>query len=174
MFIGNLSPLFLILFVIYYGTTYCYIQIILFVSSVLCVFYWKWILKLQYDGKTSKSIKQLDIRVADDASSAIITYFLTYAVSLPSVAVIGGLKGIIVLIILLFVIYIVTTENRISLFNPILFVFHYKMYRIETKEQFIGYLIVKIGGNDRKPNGITNAVQIDDFTYIERKPTKNN
>jgi hypothetical protein len=48
------------------------------------------------------------------------------------------------------------------------------MYRIETVGQFIGYLIVKIGGNDRKPNGITNAVQIDDFTYIERKPTKSN
>ena len=90
----------------------------------------------------------------------------------------GGIRGLLVLFILLVVIYLVLYENKIAFFNPLLSLFGYKMYQIETESPdtgqiYGGYLIVHVEGTDSKPFGKILAAQIDDFTFISRKVKKN-
>jgi hypothetical protein len=178
VFFGNLSPLFLITFIIYFGTPEELLTVAITVLSIVSLGYWKHILGARYSPKIKYNIKELSVKNAYDPTSAIIGYFLTYTVSLPSVAIVGGIRGLIVLLVLLVVIYLVFYENRIAFFNPLLSLFSYKMYQIETESSEIGhkyngYLIVKIEGTDSKPYGKILAAQIDDFMFISRKIKKN-
>jgi hypothetical protein len=168
IFIGNLFPLFLVVFIIYFNSPYEFLTIIIMLASFILLFFWKYLLGASY--KTgSRNTKTLEIKTSSDSSSSIIGYFLTYTVSIPSIAVVGGIKGLIILFILLIMIYLVLYENKIAFYNPFLFLFKYKMYHIETTEMALGYLITKVDGNEYRPNGRINAVQIDDFIYVARR-----
>ena len=117
IFIGNLFPLFIIVSIIYSSSGYSASVYVFTFLSFLSLFYWKYILKAsKYPG--ARSVKLLEIKTANDSSSSIISYFLTYTVSIPSVSVIGGIKGLLVLVVLLFVIYLVLLKyisNRIMI-----------------------------------------------------------
>ncbi len=168
IFLGNFAPLFAVVLIIYWGTPEQTVSEALTVASFSCLLYWHHLLSASTKKTVKYAIKDLKIRESDDPISAIIGYFLTYTVSLPSVAVIGGLKGLSVLLSLLVVIYLALYENKIAFFNPFLTLFSYKMYRIETEDEAQGYLIVKIKGIDWKPSGTVQAVALDDFLYISR------
>lgn len=168
IFIGNLSPLFIVVFIIYFGSPYSVYTLCMMLASLLLLAYWKILLNVSMK-PGSRNTKPLEIKSATDSSSAIISYFLTYTISIPSVSVVGGIKGLFLLLILLIVIYLVLYENRIAFYNPFLFLFKYKMYQIETTELAVGYLITKVGGVEFKPQGTIKAIQIDDFIYVARR-----
>ena len=168
IFIGNLFPLFMVVFIIYLGSPYSLFTGIMTLASFLLLFYWTILLKAS-DKPGSRNTKALEIKNSTDSSSAIIGYFLTYTVSIPSVSVVGGIKGLIILFILLIIIYLVLYENKIAFYNPFLFLFKYKMYQIETTAMALGYLITKVNGIEFNPQGTIIAVQIDDFIYVARR-----
>ena len=168
IFIGNLFPLFIVVSVIYYGSPYSVFTGCITLASFVLLFFWAKLLKAS-DKPGSRNTKALEIKNATDSSSAIIGYFLTYTVSIPSVSVVGGIKGLIILLILLIMMYLVLYENKIAFYNPFLFIFKYKMYQIETTGLALGYLITKVNGIEFRPKGTINAVQIDDFIYVARR-----
>ena len=173
IFVGNLSPLFIIVFIIYLGTPYLIYTLAVMLISITLEFYWVKLLKLSQDSGPN-NVKSFTIKNASDSTTAIMSYFLTYTVSVPAISVIGGIKGFIVLLVLLIVIYLVLYENRIAFYNPFLFLFKYKMYHFETTELGEGYLISKVIGIDFRPQGLTKAVQIDDFIYITKSVAREN
>lgn len=172
IFIGDLPPLFLIVYVIYFNTPYSIYTLVILAVSIAMAFYWKVILNLADDSK-DKNVKSLDIENSSDSTTAILGYFLTYTVSVPSISIIGGAKGLIVLSILLGVIYLVLYENRVILYNPFLSLFKYRMYRIQTKDKADGYILIRVAGINYEPSGIVTAVQIDDFFYIASQKKQN-
>ena len=172
IFIGDLPPLFLIVYVIYFNTPYSIYTLVVLAVSIAMAFYWKVILNLADDSK-DKNVKSLDIENSSDSTTAILGYFLTYTVSVPSISIIGGAKGLIVLSILLGVIYLVLYENRVILYNPFLSLFKYRMYRIQTKDKADGYILIRVAGINYEPRGLVTAVQIDDFFYIASQKKQN-
>lgn len=172
IFIGDLPPLFFIVYVIYFNTPYSIYTLVVLAVSIAMAFYWKVILNLADDSK-DKNVKSLDIENSSDSTTAILGYFLTYTVSVPSISIIGGAKGLIVLSILLGVIYLVLYENRVILYNPFLSLFKYRMYRIQTKDKADGYILIRVAGINYEPSGIVTAVQIDDFFYIASQKKQN-
>lgn len=172
IFIGDLPPLFLIVYVIYFNTPYSIYTLVILAVSIAMAFYWKVILNLADDSK-DKNVKSLDIENSSDSTTAILGYFLTYTVSVPSISIIGGAKGLIVLSILLGVIYLVLYENRVILYNPFLSLFKYRMYRIQTKDKADGYILIRVAGINYEPRGLVTAVQIDDFFYIASQKKQN-
>lgn len=172
IFIGDLPPLFFIVYVIYFNTPYSIYTLVVLAVSIAMAFYWKVILNLADDSK-DKNVKSLDIENSSDSTTAILGYFLTYTVSVPSISIIGGAKGLIVLSILLGVIYLVLYENRVILYNPFLSLFKYRMYRIQTKDKADGYILIRVAGINYEPRGLVTAVQIDDFFYIASQKKQN-
>lgn len=171
IFLGNMSPLFAVITVIYYGQTILF-ELLLSLTVLTGFFnlYWRRILSFSNSGQNQKNYRELEIKDANDLGNLVLSYFLTYTLSLPAVAVIGGIKGLIVLSILLAVVYVVMNSSRIMLYNPFLTFANYKIYRIETTRNAVGYLIVKkIGGVDYKLEGKVEAIQIDDYIYLQQQ-----
>lgn len=170
LFIGNLAPLFLVVSVIYYGTPLIFplLLSITIISFMLNLLWWR-VLSQINKLDTPSNTKTLDIKEADDLGSLVISYFLTYTLSLPSVAVIGGIKGLVVLIILLIIIYVVLEQNSIMLYNPFLSFRNYRLYKITTTTQSVGYLLVKKHpGIDRPLTGEVRAVHFRSYLYIKK------
>ncbi len=172
IFLGDLPPLFFIVYIIYFNTPYSTYTLIVLAVSIAMAFYWKVILSLANDSK-NRNVKSLDIENASDSTTAILGYFLTYTVSVPSISIIGGVKGLIVLSVLLGVIYLVLYENRVILYNPFLSLFKYRMYHIQTKDKADGYILIRVAGINYEPSGFVTAVQIDDFFYIASQKKQN-
>ena len=102
--------------------------------------------------------------------SQVMGYFLSYALSLPSVVVVGGSRGIIILAILMMLIFILSHSSRIMLYNPFLSVFGFRIYEIEPRTGPHAYILSKgqLLVSDQK---ITTA-QIEDYIYVVKRSAK--
>ncbi len=171
IYIGNLFPLFVLVYMMYFNSEYtCYALAMMFIS-ILTLFYWKVLLNASTNTK-SRNVKNLKIKEAKDSTSAIMAYVLTYITSIPALLFFRGLTGLIILLFILLFFYLVSFELKIAFYNPLLYLFRYKMYQIETEEHAEGYLIAKIGGINYKPLGEMKTVQLDDFIFIVRQSRK--
>ncbi len=109
-----------------------------------------------------KSVKE-----TREISSVISSYILAYAVSVISVAVVGGIKGMLLLLVLVTIFGLYALSWNVMLFNPFLMLFGYRVYSMELEDESTGYFIRKItGGRVNNPRGNKySMMQIDSYFY---------
>lgn len=164
LFLGNISPLLLIIDIIYYPHYFLLLITITILFFIFNIYWYKILKDAKEANKTGNEI--LNISHLNDMGFLVISYFLTYTLSIPSVAIVGGIKGLLILLILLFIIYISLWNSKLLLYNPFLFLFGYKIYQIKTNAGAIGYLLLKKGPIEYEIKGEVKVIRIDDYIYL--------
>jgi hypothetical protein len=160
-FMGNFSPLFLVVYVIYFDFQ---VNLYLFPVSLtfLCNLIWLHILGKR--NVTDSHIQDFEVRSANDMGHQVTGYFLSYALSLPAVAIVGGLKGAVILAILLTLVFVLSHGSRIMLFNPFLSVFGYRIFEVELTSGSRAFFLSR----DKMISAeqTMTAAEIEDYVYV--------
>jgi len=116
---------------------------------------------------TDRTTDEKSVKETREISSVISSYILAYAVSVISVAVVGGLKGMLLLLVLVTIFGLYAFSWNVMLFNPFLMLFGYRVYSMELEDESTGYFIRKItGGSVNNPKGNQySMLQIDSYLY---------
>ena len=166
-FLGNFSPLFLIVYITYYGLSFN-IFLLPITATFLCNLIW---LQLLSRRRLDDSHTQFfEVMSARDIGPQVIAYFLSYALSLPSVVVVGGSRGIIILAILMILIFTLSHSSRIMLYNPFLSVVGFRIYEIMPRAGPHAYILSN--GQPLVADQKVTAAQIEDYIYVVKKSRK--
>jgi|ACXJ01.1.fsa_nt_gi uncharacterized membrane protein YidH (DUF202 family) len=116
---------------------------------------------------TDRTTDEKSVKETREISSVISSYILAYAVSVISVAVVGGLKGMLLLLVLVTIFGLYAFSWNVMLFNPFLMLFGYRVYSMELEDESTGYFIRKItGGPVKNPRSNKySMLQIDSYFY---------
>ncbi len=109
------------------------------------------------------------IKETTEVSSTVSNYIIAYAVSVVSVSVVGGFKGVLLLIVLVAVFGIYAFSWNVMLFNPFLMLLGYRVYWVELEDGIgsSGYVIMRISGGpvrNLKGNEFT-MTKMDNYFY---------
>ena len=109
------------------------------------------------------------IKETTEVSSTVSNYIIAYAVSVVSVSVVGGFKGVLLLIVLVAVFGIYAFSWNVMLFNPFLMLLGYRVYWVELEDGIgsSGYVIMRINGGpvrNLKGNEFT-MTKMDNYFY---------
>ena len=139
-FVGNFSPIFFITYIVYIGYALSVWLIPVFLSA-FCNIIWRQI----FSEKNLKNCDKESYKISDtkNIGNDVIAYYLSYSIALPSVLFLQPVKGLLVLAIIMIIIYALSNEAKIMLFNPFLVLFGYKEMEIKTEKGAQIYLISK-------------------------------
>lgn len=176
VFVGNFSPLYLIVYIIYDGFSVSPYLIPL-AFTFLANLTWKHILSNNHLKECES--QNFTLAKLDDIGPQIIGYFLSYSVSLPSVILIGGSEGMVVLFILMVLIGILFHGNKIMLYNPFLSVFGYRVYKVWPSKGPTVFVISKDRVLEEEED--IKTAKLEDYVYVlkngfkpvKREPDKN-
>jgi hypothetical protein len=109
------------------------------------------------------------IKETTEVSSTVSNYIIAYAVSVVSVSVVGGFKGVLLLIVLVTVFGIYAFSWNVMFFNPFLMLLGYRVYWVELEDGIgsSGYVIMRINGGpvrNLKGNEFT-MTKMDNYFY---------
>lgn len=105
-----------------------------------------WILYLRSLNGESHFADEKHVVESNEISSVVSNYILAYAVSVLSISVVGGVKGMELLITLILVFGIYAFGWNVMLFNPFLMLLGYRIYSMELEDNSTGYFIRKVNG----------------------------
>ncbi len=172
-YLSNMLPTF-IASVIIYGLPSCSSSLLNNVfSSVLIAMvvlsfagFVVWLTYLR-DLNDDETTDEKSVKETKEISSVVSNYILAYAVSVISVSVVGGFKGILLLLVLVIIFGIYAFSWNVMLFNPFLMLFGYRVYWMELEDESTGYFIRKLtGGPINNPKGNHYPMlQIDSYLY---------
>ena len=163
-FIGNFFPLFAIIYVVYVGFVVS-LYLLPLAGIALCNLIWAQLLNKDYLERHSEN-EHYEVTEIEDMGKDVIAYFLSYSVSLPSVLFLSPDKGLFVLFIALFLIFILFNNNKIMLFNPFLSVKGYHEFEAKIKNGPSIYLISKQRINiDEK----LDLYKLNEFLYLVKR-----
>ena len=163
-FIGNFSPIFAIAYIIYLGFILS-LWLVPVALTIGCNLIWLNI----FSRKSLKNYQSERYKISQvkDIGIDMIAYFLTLSLSLTSILFLSPEKGLTVLAIIMFLVYILFNGNKIMLFNPFLSIFGYNELETETENGISIYLISKI----RPPKDqYLNMLRLNDYIYYVDKP----
>ncbi|MCL4420987.1 MAG: hypothetical protein M1477_04795 [Candidatus Thermoplasmatota archaeon] len=172
-YFSNMLPTFVATAIVYfiplkiltfYQIIYLIVILSLIVLSSIGLFWWFWYLHKLDKIRTGdeKTIKE-----SSEISSSVSNYIIAYAVSVISVSVVGGVKGIILLAILIVLFGLYAFGWNVMLFNPFLMLKGYRLYSVELSDGSTGYIIRKIMGGplaNMKGNEMK-MIMIDNYLY---------
>lgn len=172
-YLSNMLPTFIAIAIVYFIpfrilTCYQIIYVIvimgLIVLSSIGLVWWFWYLHKLDKIRTGdeKTIKE-----SSEISSSVSNYIIAYAVSVISVSVVGGAKGIILLSILIVIFGLYAFGWNVMLFNPFLMLAGYRVYSVELSDGSTGYIIRRIMGGplvNMKGNEMK-MIMIDNYLY---------
>ncbi len=174
-YLSNMLPTFIAVAVIYdYPLTLStLIEKLLFCASLIPIalsglgfIFWVLYLKKAAVEKTGDVKK---VKEASEVSTTVSNYIMAYAVSVISVSVVGGFKGIILLIVLVSVLGIYAFGFNALLFNPFLMLLGYRIYWVELEDGIgsSGYVILRISGGPLKKlkDNEFEMTEIDNYFY---------
>lgn len=178
-YLSNMLPTFIAIAIVYfipfriltyYQIIYLIVIIGLIVLSSIGLVWWIWYLHKLDKIRTGdeKTIKE-----SSEISSSVSNYIIAYAVSVISVSVVGGAKGIILLSILIVIFGLYAFGWNVMLFNPFLMLAGYRVYSVELSDGSTGYIIRRIMGGplvNMKGNEMK-MIMIDNYLYYV--PNKN-
>ncbi|WP_298277837.1 hypothetical protein [Ferroplasma sp.] len=161
-FIGDFSPVFFITYIVYVGyhlTWWIGLLIFSFLSNLI----WREIL-IQKNPEKRLDLSRETFKISDvkDIGNDVIAYFLSYSITLPTIFFLPASKGLLILAVILILVYVLFTGNKVLLFNPFLSVFGYHEYEIKTVEESTIYVISK---EHLEKNTLINVLKINPFIY---------
>lgn len=143
VFIGNFSPIFCIVYIVYIGLLISW-WLVFIVLALFSNVIWLFIFSERNLTRCDKQhYKILEYR---DIGNDVIAYFLSYSIALPSTLFLSPLKGLAVLLIIMILLYALFNGAKIMFFNPFLVALGFHEMEIKTGNGAIIYLISK-----RKP-----------------------
>lgn len=160
-FIGNFSPIFGITYIVYVGFILSW-YLLLVAGAVFCNFIWLQLLSKNYLENKCEH-EQYKVTQVEDMGKDVIAYFLSYSITLPSVLFLSPVKGLTVLFIILLLVFILFTNNKIMLFNPFLSARGYYELEAKVNEGTSIYLISK---RRIKINEMLDLYRLNEFLYL--------
>lgn len=120
-----------------------------------------------------KIAKDMNVKESNEISSVVSNYIIAYAISIISVSVGGGIRGMALLSLLVVVFGLYAFGWSAMLFNPFLMLGGYRVYWIELEDGSTGYLILQVsGGPIMNMNGsIRQMIKIDNYLYYLKNNT---
>lgn len=159
IFIGDFSPLFLIAYLSYIGLKLDIAPLSFVVTSFLLNGVW---FQIKRDTRRYNK-REFYVSDIDERGPQYIGYLVSYAAAVPSLLVVGGIKGILIFAIVLFVIFPSYYLGDILFYNPVLAVFGYRFYKVKVKEGGEMYVVSeKVIRSDEK----VVVRMITDRTYL--------
>ncbi len=167
VFIGDFAPLYLIVYIIYFSFTlnaYFSLVVVPFLCNLV------WLFLLSNENLKNSNVQNFELESFEDVGTQMTAYFLSYAISIPSVTIVGGVRGVVVLAIFMSLFFVLFHGNKIMLYNPFLSVFGYKVYKITVVKSPTQvpstYIISK--GEKLTITGKIKASQIEDYIYVQK------
>jgi hypothetical protein len=114
-----------------------------------------------------KIANEMNVKESNEISSVVSNYIMAYAISIISVSVVGGIRGIALLALLVVVVGLYAFGWNAMLFNPFLMLCGYRVYWMELEDGSTGYLILQVsGGPVMNMKGSTHQmIKIDNYLY---------
>lgn len=116
------------------------------------------------------------IKETSELSNTISNYIIAYAVSVISVTVVGGIKGLLLLFVLVVVFGLYAFSLNAMFFNPFLMLLGYRLYWVEVEREdgigSSGYVILRITGGpvrSLKGNKFKMTKMDNYFYYLHQK-----
>ena len=110
---------------------------------------------------------EMNIKESNEISSVVSNYIIAYAISIISVSVAGGIKGIALLALLVVVFGLYAFGWNAMLFNPFLMLCGYRVYWMELEDGSTGYLILQVSGGPvmNMKGSMHQMIKIDNYLY---------
>lgn len=120
-----------------------------------------------------KITNEMNVKESNEISSVVSNYIISYAISIISVSVVGGIKGIFLLALLVVVFGLYAFGWNAMLFNPFLMLCGYRVYWMELEDGSTGYLILQVSGGPimNMKGSIRQMIKIDNYLYYLKNNT---
>ncbi|MHB1811718.1 MAG: hypothetical protein ACYCPR_04810 [Thermoplasmataceae archaeon] len=139
LFLADFLPLFIILDILYVGTTLwnSITTIAVTVISVISYLYWRYILNKDrdiYDGTVSE---------VTDIGNQYVNYIISYLGLLFPLLLMHDLRGFLIFVALMVVVFLIYINTSLLFYNPILTIFSYRFYNVKFKDMGQVYVLTK-------------------------------
>lgn len=139
LFLADFLPLFIILDILYVGTTLwnSVTTIAVTVISVISYLYWRYILNKDrdiYDGTVSE---------VTDIGNQYVNYIISYLGLLFPLLLMHDLRGFLIFVALMVVVFLIYINTSLLFYNPILTIFSYRFYNVKFKDMGQVYVLTK-------------------------------
>ena len=139
LFLADFLPLFIILDILYVGTTLwnSITTIAVTVISVISYLYWRYILNKDrdiYDGTVSE---------VTDIGNQYVNYIISYLGLLFPLPLMHHLRGFPLFVALMVVVFLIYINTSLLFYNPILTIFSYRFYNVKFKDMGQVYVLTK-------------------------------
>lgn len=162
IFVGDFSPLFAIAYLSFIGLKIDYFPLALVAISFAANAVW---LHIKKDAKRYRH-REFHVTSIDERGPQYVGYLVSYAAAIPSLMLVGGIKGLFIFAIVLLVIFPSYYLSDILFYNPILATFGYRFYKVKVKEGGEMYVV----SEDIIKSGEKVIVRIiTDRTYLRLK-----
>ena len=162
IFLGDFSPLFAIAYLSLIGLRIDYFPLSLVATSFMMNAVW---LHIKKDAKRYNQ-REFHVTSIDERGPQYVGYLVSYAAAIPSLMLVGGLKGLLIFAIVMLVIFPSYYLSDILFYNPILAACGYRFYKVKVKEGGEMYVVSEdIIRSDEK---VVVSV-ITDRTYLRLK-----
>ena len=174
-YLSNMLPAFLgaiIIYSHYYSNNLCLIDtwlliIVVVLTIISLIGLILWITYLNALNKEKVYNHKMKVKESNEISNSVSNNILVYIASILSIALVGGIKGFLLLIVLLVIFGLFSFGSNSMLFNPFLMLKGYRVYWMKLDDGSIGYLILRVTGgpNTELAGNCYKTIKIADYMY---------
>lgn len=162
IFVGDFSPLFAIAYLSFIGLRVDYFPLSLIAISFATNAIWMYIEK---DAKRYNR-REFHVTSIDERGPQYVGYLVSYAAAIPSLVLVGGLRGLLIFAIVMLVVFPSYYFSDILFYNPIMAACGYRFYKVKVKEGGEMYVVSE---DVIKPDEKVVVRTITDRTYLRLK-----
>lgn len=135
----------------------------LILSLMFCCF-------VYYCNKNTTAAEDQIILSVEDRTHDVVAYIVPYIISIISIGI-NGVRGLIIVSILIVVLYAIYSNSSLIYFNPLLSLIGYRIYKVEAimHEEKEGQEAMLISNTSIRKNQKLNTYELADNIYLHSK-----